>query len=197
MKEKPLIGLARKETLKSYHILDTLPEKDFDAITELAAYICETPISLVSLSDDKRQIFKSRHGFKISETPIENSFCFHALARPDQPFIIPDAVKDHRFKNCSLVTQYPNVAFYAGIPLKTSEGVPIGTLCVMDHQPRNINENQLNALTSLANQVEQLLELRKSKLITKGILQKLEKEQDFSKKLIENNYILGSGCPDF
>ncbi|OJJ23782.1 histidine kinase [marine bacterium AO1-C] len=166
----------RLANLHSYSILDTLPEEDFDAITTLAAQICGTSISLISLIDDKRQWFKSRVGLDVNETPRELAFCTHAIRTPEIPLVIPDARLDDRFENNPLVTGEPKVIFYAGIPLNTAEGFPLGTLCVIDHEPQELSEQQMQALQALSCQVVKLLELRKNKKQLETVNRELEQK---------------------
>jgi signal transduction histidine kinase len=151
----------RLQALEDYEILDTLPEQDFDDITNIASQICGTPISLVSLIDSKRQWFKSHHGLNVSETPRELSFCGHAIHNPEQPFIVRDSRDDGRFTDNPLVSGDPHVIFYAGVPLVNPEGFPLGTLCVIDHTPRELTPQQLKSLQSLANMVIRQLEERR------------------------------------
>ncbi|OJJ19520.1 histidine kinase [marine bacterium AO1-C] len=151
----------RLSALKSYSVLDTVSEKDYDDITAIASEICQTPISLISFVDEKRQWFKSRHGLEATETPREHAFCAHAIHTPFLPFVVTDAWKDERFFDNPLVTGDPGVVFYAGVPLNTSKGLPLGTLCVIDRKPRILSEKQLESLTALSNQVVNLLELRR------------------------------------
>lgn len=151
----------RLRTLNSYKILDTLPEEDYDAIAKIASNICNTPIALISLVDKDRQWFKSNRGLEAKETPREIAFCAHSILNPDDLFIVNDASKDERFLDNPLTTEDPNVIFYAGAPLNTSEGQTIGTLCVIDNKPNDLNETQKEALKLLANQVVSLLDLRK------------------------------------
>jgi PAS domain S-box-containing protein len=153
----------RINALEPYQILDTLPESEFDNITRLAAYLCDASISLITLLDDKRQFFKSHYGWDVRETPIEQSFCAHALHAGKDLLAINDARKDKRFAKNPLVTGKPRIVFYAGTPLVTPEGVAIGTLCVIDSETKTINEGQQEALKSLAGQVMQLLELRRTR----------------------------------
>jgi transcriptional regulator with GAF, ATPase, and Fis domain len=150
----------RLKALYQYNILDTLPEQVFDDITYLASYICESPIALISLVDEKRQWFKSKHRFNISETARDVSFCAHAIY-DSKPFVVRDATKDERFARNPLVTSDPNIRFYAGAPLITSDGHALGTLCVIDHKSREISPKQLKALKALSRQVIQLLDERR------------------------------------
>ncbi|MCG1036624.1 GAF domain-containing sensor histidine kinase [Polaribacter sargassicola] len=151
----------RLEVLKNYSILDSLPEKEYDAITKIASSICNTSIALVSIVDKDRQWFKSTFGIEATETPREISFCAHSILNPDELFVVNDATKDERFFDNPLTVNAPNVIFYAGAPLNSSEGYPLGTLCVIDNKPHELNENQREALLLLSKQVVALLELRK------------------------------------
>lgn len=172
----------RLELLESYSILDTLPETDFDNLTSIAAVICNTPISLITLLDNDRQWFKSRHGLDVTETPREHAFCAHAINETDSVFIVQDARKDDRFYDNPLVTGYPNIIFYAGVPLTNSDGLPLGTICVIDHKVHQLNDVQLNALKSLADQVINLIELRKNKIhLEQAILELEQRNQELEK----------------
>ncbi len=165
----------RLELLESYSVMDTAVEADYDNLTALAAQICGTPISLVTLLDGRRQWFKSRHGLDVSETPREYSFCGHAINGPDKIFQIQDSREDERFRENPLVDGEPNVIFYAGVPLTGADGLPIGTLCVIDHKPGKLDEHQIDALTILSGQVMNLLELRKKKMELERANQELER----------------------
>ncbi len=166
----------RLKALQSYSILDTLPEKDYDDLTRIASEICQTPISLVSLVDQNRQWFKSHHGLDVSETKRDYSFCAHALHDPEEITIINDSRLDPRFADNPLVTGHPYVIFYAGVPLIDPDGFPLGTLCVIDEEPRQLNENQIAALKALANQVIKLLELRRKNKKYQEVQKKLENQ---------------------
>lgn len=155
---------ARLTALRDYSVLDTPHEKTFDDLARLAGQICQTPIALVSLVDAERQWFKSNLGLDIRETSRTHSFCAHAIQGKDV-LEIEDALKDVRFVNNPLVISAPNIRFYAGAPLFTSDGVAIGTLSVIDRVPRTLTEEQREALRILARQVMAQLELRKRALI--------------------------------
>jgi signal transduction histidine kinase len=150
---------ARLAALDSLEIMDSMPETGFDDLTRLASYLCGTPIALVSLVDHYRQWFKSRVGLEAPETPRDFAFCAHAILG-DELFVVPDAVKDERFHDNPLVTGEPRMRFYAGIPLKGLSGFNLGTLCVIDHQPRHLTPEQQEALATLGRQVEAQLMLR-------------------------------------
>ncbi|WP_051663895.1 PAS domain-containing protein [Dyadobacter crusticola] len=155
-------NLSRLHALSSYQIMDTLPQADFDEITEMAAAICGTPISLITFLDSDRQWFKSKVGLDISQTPLGQSFCNHAVQTPDQLLIVEDSALDDRFKDNPLATGEPYVKFYAGAPLVTPEGIALGSLCVIDHVARSLTNQQQSALALLSKRVIKQLEFRKA-----------------------------------
>ena len=153
--------IQRLEALHRYGILDTSREAEFDDLTRLAAYICEAPIAVVNFIDTDRQWFKSEIGLGVSETSRDISICTHTIRRKDI-FIVPDLSKDERFVHNPLVTGEPFIRFYAGVPLVTADGYALGTICVLDTKPRELDEARKVALHGLARQVMALLELRRS-----------------------------------
>ncbi len=155
----PANEAGRLAALARYDIIDTLPEKEFDDIAWLATHICGTPIALITFVDAGRQWFKSRVALDISETARAISFCSHAILGQDL-FEVPNALEDVRFRDNPLVTGAPDIRFYAGMPLVTSEGYSLGTLCVIDQAPRHLTPQQREGLIVLARQVMRLLEIR-------------------------------------
>jgi len=142
--------------LRELRILDTRPEPRFDQLTRLASVLFDVPISLVSLVDADRQWFKSHHGLDVRETPRDMAFCAHAILQ-DEVLLVRDALSDPRFAENQLVTNEPRVRFYPGMPLSLPNGSRAGTLCLIDHRPRDLNEAQLEALRDLGQLVEREL----------------------------------------
>jgi PAS domain S-box-containing protein len=159
--QEPPNELERVAALYQCNILDTESEQGFDDITQLAAHICQTPIALVSLIDKDRQWFKSKIGLITTETPRKVAFCTHTILQ-DGIFIVHDTLEDERFADNPLVTHAPKIRFYAGISIKTVEGYPLGTLCVIDYKPRELNKDQINSLKVLSNQVSYIIETRRN-----------------------------------
>lgn len=149
----------RLAALHRYDVLDTPPEEAFDRITRLAKTALRTDIALVSLIDADRQWFKSRQNLEASETKRDISFCTHAI-ESDDALVVRNALEDERFRENPLVTGEPHIRFYAGVPLKLSDGNNIGTLCVIDRQPRDLSDAEASMLYDLARLVVDELELR-------------------------------------
>ena len=167
---------ARLQALRRYKILDTDPEKAFDDLTTMASYICETPVALISLIDSDRQWFKSKHGVNLSETPREVSFCAVAIQQPDL-FVVPDASKDPRFSSNPFVVSDPKIRFYAGAPFTSSDGHPLGTLCVVDMVPRELTPGQEMALLALSRQVQAQFELRRNLIELRAALKERDRAE--------------------
>lgn len=151
----------RLRVLHRYAILDTQPEADFDDLLTIAAAICGTSMGSVTLVDADRQWFKARIGLDMQETPRDTSFCAHAILDPRRMTVVPDARLDPRFRNNPHVIAEDGIRFYAGAPLLSSEGLPMGVLCVMDQAPRELQPYQRDALDALSRQLSALLELRR------------------------------------
>lgn len=158
---QPADEAQRIDALRKYSILDSLPEADYDAITQLAAYICQTPVALISFVDEDRQWFKSAYGNETKETARDVAFCAHNIMDSSSPLVIEDARTDQRFAQNPLVTGDPNIVFYAGMPLVDADGFALGSLCVIDTEARQLTDEQLAALRILSRQVVSLLDLRR------------------------------------
>ena len=154
---------ARLEALRRFDVLDSLPQQIFDDITQLAATLCDTPIALISLVDEKRQWFKSRIGLDLSQTDREVAFCSHAILEPRNVMVVQDATGDVRFHDNPLVQGAPDIRFYAGAPIVTEDGLALGTVCVIDRAPRSLTARQEEALRSLSRLVVTLLEHEKQR----------------------------------
>ena len=150
----------RLAALQSYHLMDSGEEKDFDAIASIASALCQTPISLITFIDQKRQWFKSHIGTALTENFRDLSFCTHTIAAKEDLMIVPDALQDPRFAGNPVVTE-AKVTFYAGVPLVNEDGYALGTLCVLDQQPHDFSDEQIAALKALAKQVVDKIELRR------------------------------------
>ena len=158
----PWTETERLATLASYGILDTPTEQDFDDIVRLVSQLLNVPIAAVNLIADGRQWFKSEIGLGVREMPLDDSICKFALLQEDG-MVVPDTRDDARFSCNPLVTGAPGLRFYAGELLKTADGIPLGTLCALDMQPRpqGLDEQQAFALKTLARQVMSQIELRR------------------------------------
>ena len=154
---------ARLDALRSYDVMDSGAEDQFDDVVRLASLICEAPIALITLIDEDRQWFKARVGLAAPETLREHAFCAHAILG-EETLVVPDATEDRRFSDNPLVLGDPNIRFYAGAPLLVPGGHGLGTLCVIDPSPRMnrpLTANQVEALEALSRQTVRLLEYRR------------------------------------
>ena len=156
----------RLRTLQESGLLDTEAEERFDRFTRIAAALFEVPIAFISLVDKERQWFKSRQGMDVTETPRDQAFCAHAILRNDV-MQVSDAHADDRFADNPLVAREPHVRFYAGAPLSLGGGSPVGTLCVVDHRPRNFDEDQLSLLRDLSKLVEREFQIKPADVAVK------------------------------
>ena len=178
IEDKPLFPVdedSRLAALNSYDVLDTLPEKEYDAITRLASYICQVPIALISLIDTDRQWFKSKVGLERGETPRADAFCHHTILT-DEILEVTDALENDTFKNNVLVTGSPDIRFYAGAPLIDPAGHRLGSLCVIDRIPRKLTSEQRDALRTLADEVMGRMVLSRQK---KELEESLAVHRDF------------------
>ncbi|MGC4042835.1 MAG: histidine kinase dimerization/phosphoacceptor domain -containing protein [Armatimonas sp.] len=176
----------RLQVLHGYDILDTATEEDFDALTELIAYICDTPMALVSLVDRDRQWFKSHYGLTVQTSPLETSFCGHTILETEL-MVIPDTLEDPRFQYNPFVVGDPYLRFYAGALLKSEEGLPLGTLCVLDRKPRQLDERQIGILMAMARQTMALITLRRDTRTAQLAQAKLQRAMEESHHRIKNN----------
>lgn len=167
---------ARVAALNRYAILDSEPEQSFDDLVTLAAHICQTPMAMLSLVDDHRQWFKSKYGVEIRETPKDLSICAHAIRQGDL-FIVPDLTKDERFRDNPLVTGESHLRFYAGAPLINEDGFALGTLCVVDQQPRELDPEQKEAISALSRLALRQMELRMNLQLLKDALNDRTREE--------------------
>ena len=173
----PVIPSDDKQRLKelhSYGVLDTMYEEEFNDVVRLAARLCQMPIAMISLVDKKRLWFKAKIGINDVELPREISFCAHVVASDLNFFEVQDALQDQRFEDNPWVKEEPNVRYYAAVPLINKNGYKMGTLCVYDHQPNSLDEDQQYTLKILAKQVVKLLEHR---LVNRKMEQQQEKLQ--------------------
>lgn len=180
---------VRLRLLRALNLLDTEPEPEFDRITRLLARALDVPIALVSLIDEHRQWFKSAYGLGVRETPREIAFCDHAI-RQHEPLIVNDASRDLRFARNPLVTSTPNIRFYAGVPLRTSDGHALGTLCAIDSRPRELSDEQLQVLQDLAELVVREIRLREAALLSRSHLRlsdaRIETAEDRFRSVFES-----------
>lgn len=176
---------ARLAALSLYKILDTAEEQFYDDITKVAAFIADTPMALITMVDRDRQWFKSRVGLDATETPREYSFCAHAIKTPRVPFLVRDAQKDERFSNNPYVTGEPNVRFYFGYPLLVDDKNALGSLCVVDSKPRELDLKQVDALAALSRQVVTMLKIRKDVAALSDLIQKFPAQKAGSEKRMD------------
>jgi PAS domain S-box-containing protein len=183
----------RLEALRRYHILDTPPDQEFDELVQLASRICSAPIAAITLIDENRQWLKAKVGLDIDETPRDLAFCAHAILQKEL-LIVPDAMADNRFSENPLVKGEPYIRFYAGAPLITSDGLPLGSLCVIDRRRRELTQKQVEALRVLSHQAVTLLEFKRTRELLRGTLaeskmkeDELRASEEFKTRMIESS----------
>ncbi len=167
----------RLEALRQYQILDTPPEALFDDLVDIAAYICEAPIAVINFIDGHRQWFKAVKGLGVRETKLDISICRHTILQTGT-FVVPDLSRDDRFAANPLVTGESHLRFYAGALLESSDGFPLGTVCVLDTRPRELTELQQNTLQALARQAMGNLELMRTNHLQRELLNELEQTRE-------------------
>ncbi|NIK40247.1 GAF domain-containing protein [Xanthomonas arboricola] len=160
----PADEASRQQVLDGYRIVDSLPEDTYQDIVQVAASLCDTPIALMSLVDRDRQWFKAQLGLGMQQTDRSQAVCDHAIRSPEQLMEVPDLTQDSRFADVSVVTGETGARFYAGMPLVTSDGVALGTVCVLDTEPRTLTDMQRTGLQALARVTMRLLDERKREL---------------------------------
>lgn len=170
--------VERLKALAAYGQMDTAPSADLDDLTNLASELCKTPMALITLVNSYRQWFKSNKGIGVAETPRDVAFCAHSILCVEDIMVVEDARKDERFVNNPFVLNDPHIVFYAGALLKTPEGLPLGTLCVLDTVPRQLTQEQLHALKTIADQVMYRFELQKKQNQLLELSGELQKKND-------------------
>ncbi len=190
---------ARLRSLHGLRILDTPPEDRFDQITALAARVFDVPVAYISMVDANRQWFKSKHGIDLVETPRDISFCGHAILQ-DTPLVVPDLTLDSRFATSPLVTGIPHARFYAGMPVSVESGINVGTLCVLDTKPRDLDDHQVAMLRDFGGLVEQqlglhdILELQQESIRLKEEL--IESQRNLAEEKERSDALLRNILPD-
>lgn len=183
----PLSESSRLLALQSYDIMDSGQELRYDDITLLASRICHTPMALITLINDDRQWFKSKIGLDCTGIPRELAFCAHAIVEPDKVLTVVDARLDDRFAANPFVTGDPHARFYAGAPLVSADGHALGTLCVIDREPRHLEPDQKDALLALSRQVMALMEERRTSAALRGAMQALARSEALFREAYEQD----------
>lgn len=148
----------RLESLQKIRMMNTPVEERFDKMTQMVCQLLDVPIALFNLIDDKEQFYKSAQGVNTRHAPLEGAFCSHAFNEPDI-LLVPDAKSDERFHDNPFVTGDLNVGFYAGCPVRTPDGMPVGTVCAIDTKPREMSKEQLDVLREIAVKIEKELKV--------------------------------------
>lgn len=166
----------RLQALTELEIIGSEEEESFNDLAKLASYVCGTPVALISFIEEDRQWFKSAVGTELRETPRDIAFCSHAILEEENFMMVTDAEKDIRFVDNPLVTGETDIQFYAGVPLKVNDQLPVGTVCVLDTKPHKLSKEQEEALRRISRQVMQLLELRKTNIRNRDLARENEKK---------------------
>jgi diguanylate cyclase (GGDEF)-like protein len=177
----PADEAARQSTLDAYRILDTPREAAYDDLVAIAASICEVPMAVITLIDHERQWFKSAHGVDGDGTSRDISFCAHAILDPGETMVVTDARLDPRFSGNPMVTGGPHIRFYAGAPMRAADGQPMGTFCVIDDRPRELEPDRRRALEALSRQASRLMELHR---ISQDLRLQLEERGWYEQQLL-------------
>ncbi|WP_026838384.1 sensor histidine kinase [Gillisia sp. JM1] len=179
---QPENEISRITSLHDLQILNSEPEEKYDNIAQLASYICDVPVSLITLLAEDKNWFKAKSGTDMCDSDRNISFCSHAILQPDELMEIPDTLLDARFANNPLVTTGSKIRFYAGMPIRSNIGEAVGTLCLLDTEPHSLNEKQKTALIALARQVESLFELRRQNIALKKVKKELGTKNNLLKE---------------
>ncbi len=178
----PANETARLASLHDLQILDTEEELNYDNIAQLASFICDVPVSLITLLTEDKQWFKAKVGTELTNTDRGISFCSHAILQPDEMMEISDTKLDARFNGNPILVVDAPIRFYAGMPIKSPNGEALGTLCVLDNKPHSLNDKQKDALKALAKQVENLFELRRQNITLEKVKKELNKKNNLLKE---------------
>lgn len=172
----PINEAERLEALRSYGPVEPVPDPDFDDLALLAAEMCDAPIALVTLVDEDHQWLKGRAGTDLTQTSREVSFCGHAILGTEL-FVVPDVAEDPRFADNPLVIADPNIRSYTGAPLINADGFALGTVCVIDREPRILSRAEAKALTALSRRIVALFELRRAQAELKQAIDDLRESR--------------------
>lgn len=181
----------RVAALARYSILDTPPDSRFDDLVRVAAHVCQAPISVINFIDSERQWFKAEVGLGVTQMPLDVSICLHVLGDDGEVCVIEDTRLDPRMANNPLVLGEPSLQFYAGALLRADDGEPIGTLCVLDYQPRQLTAEQVDLLRVLGRQVMLMLELMRANAEQASMLQRLQQARDQLEQLASTDSLTG------
>lgn len=192
---------ARLQALARYRVIDTVPEQAYDDVVKIAAAVAQTPVALIGLLDRDRQWYKAKVGIENDAAPRRNTFCTRLIDFPNDVLVIPDTHQDEIVANNPLVQTPPYIRFYMGAPLLTDDQHMLGSLCVIDYEPRQPSAEQIEALAALARQVMHLLELRQRnhevlELLAERSVQMLELSQQQRTLQVHNQHLKNASMTD-